>query len=66
MNNIVTDLRVPLTIKHVLNLMFITLNSPIVEEFNPMPYAKLWLQKHHNADDVLRGGVKKTKQTPSQ
>ncbi len=40
-------------------------NVPIVEEFNPMPDAKLWLQKHHNADDLLRGRVKKTKQTPS-
>ncbi len=46
--------------------MFITLNSPIVEEFNPMQNAKVWLPKYHNADDLLRGGVKKTKQAPSQ
>lgn len=46
MNLTITDLRTRLTIENVSDLMFISINSPTVEDFNPRPYVKIWLQDH--------------------
>lgn len=59
MNCIITDLRSSLTIPRTSNLLFLSLNGPAVEDFNPEPYAKLWLKTHLSADDQRRGGVTK-------
>lgn len=53
MNSIITDLRTKLIIPHTSNLMFISLNGPAVEDFNPEPYAVIWLKNHRSADDVV-------------
>lgn len=55
MNNIITDLRSVLLIPHVSNLMFISINGPALEKFQPESYVKLWLKEHRKATDKLRG-----------
>lgn len=53
MNNICTDLRNSLTVKHINDLLFISLVGPPVSEFKPDPYVKVWLRKgHRDANDT--------------
>jgi hypothetical protein len=61
MNLIISDLRNRLTIKNVSDLMFISINGPPVEDFNPRPYVKIWLRNHRSADSVPRGKEQKKK-----
>lgn len=61
MNITITDLRTRLTIENVSDLMFISINGPTVEDFNPQPYVKIWLQHHRSADSAPRGKAKKKK-----
>lgn len=49
MNLTITDLKTCLTIENVLDLMFISINDPPVENFNPQPYIKVLLRDHKSA-----------------
>jgi hypothetical protein len=57
MNLIVIDLRTCLTVQHVSELLFININGPPFELFNPKPYVLSWCINHRNA---LDNQVKKT------
>ena len=59
MNLTLTDLRTHLTIENVSDLIFISINDPPVEEFNPQPYVKIWLRDHRSANSAPRGKEKK-------
>jgi len=52
MNTICTDLRSRLTTNNIANLMFITINGPPLNSWNPDSYVKSWLAKHRSADDT--------------
>ena len=52
MNLICSDIRSTLTIKNISNLLFISLVGPPLAMFNPKPYVKEWLKRHHrHAED---------------
>lgn len=55
MNLTITDLRTRLAIENVSDLMFISINGPSVENFNPQPYVKVWLREHRSAESASRG-----------
>lgn len=59
MNLTITDLRTRLTIENVSDLMFISINGPPVEDFNPRPYVKIWLRNHRSAESAARGKEQK-------
>src|SRR6476469_9422312 len=52
MNNILTDLRSSLSIKHVESLMFIKLNGTPLAQFQALPYVKSWLFHHRSASET--------------
>lgn len=51
MNIICSDLRSKLTIKNISNLMFININRPPLNIWNPTKYVSSWLVQHRSADD---------------
>lgn len=51
MNNICTDLRSRLLIKNISNSMFININGPPLNKWNPKDYVESWLTSHRDADD---------------
>lgn len=52
LNLICTDLRCKLTINNIANLMFLNINGPPLQLWNPKPYVKSWLlNQHRSADD---------------
>lgn len=51
MNNICTELRSRLLIKNISNSMFININGPPLQRWNPKDYVKSWLTSHRDADD---------------
>lgn len=51
MNIICSDLRSKLTIKNISNLMFININGPPLNTWNPTKYVQSWLLQHRSADD---------------
>lgn len=53
MNNICTKLRSRLTIKHVASLMFINVNGPPLDEWEPKDYVSSWLVNHKNAEKII-------------
>jgi hypothetical protein len=52
MNLICTDLRTSLTTKNIANLMFLNINGPPLENWQPEEYVKTWLLKHRSAVDT--------------
>jgi len=52
MNNICTKLRSTLTIKHLASLMFINVNGPPLDEWEPKSYVSSWLVNHKTAEDT--------------
>jgi len=52
MNTICTDLHSRLTINNISKLMFIIINGPPLNIWNPDNYVKIWLAKHRSADDT--------------
>lgn len=52
MNILCSNLRNTLTVKHINNLMFVSLVGPPVKLFKPQHYVKLWLKTHRSADDT--------------
>lgn len=52
MNNICTKLRSTLTIKHVASLMFINVNGPQLDQWEPTNYVSSWLVNHKTAEDT--------------
>lgn len=52
MNLICNDLRTSLLIENINNLLFINMNGPPIEKFNPIEYAKVWLREHNNSDEM--------------
>jgi hypothetical protein len=59
MNLIATDTRSSLTTKHISNLMFLNINGPPIETFNPTSYTKTWIAKHRSADDTRSRQIQK-------
>ncbi|KAF0754597.1 E3 SUMO-protein ligase KIAA1586-like [Aphis craccivora] len=51
MNNICTKLRARLTMVNIANLMFININGPPLDNWNPEYYVKTWLVHHGTAED---------------
>jgi len=51
MNNICTDLRSRLLINNISNSMFININGPPLQRWNPRDYVESWLTSHRDADD---------------
>lgn len=51
MNNICTKLRARLTMVNIANLMFININGPPLDNWNPEYYVKTWLVHHRTAED---------------
>ncbi|XP_050064565.1 E3 SUMO-protein ligase KIAA1586-like [Aphis gossypii] len=51
MNNICTDLRSRLLINNISNSMFININGPPLQRWNPKDYVESWLTSHRDADD---------------
>ncbi|XP_014353043.1 E3 SUMO-protein ligase KIAA1586-like [Latimeria chalumnae] len=49
MNIIVTDLRATLSTNNISNLMFVNINGPPLELWNPKEYVKSWLMKPQSA-----------------
>lgn len=59
MNNVMTRERSSLAISRLANCMFLKINGPPIEKFNPAPYVLRWLaQGHHSA---LNSAKKKKK-----
>lgn len=52
MNNICTKLRARLTMKNISNLMFININGPPLEKWDPKDYVKSWMVSHRSAEDT--------------
>ncbi|KAF0746562.1 E3 SUMO-protein ligase KIAA1586-like [Aphis craccivora] len=52
MNNICTDLRSRLLIKNISNSMFININGPPLQRWNPKDYVESWLTSHRHADET--------------
>ncbi|CAI6350673.1 unnamed protein product [Macrosiphum euphorbiae] len=52
MNNICTKLRSTLTIKHLASLMFINVNGPPLDEWEPKSYVSSWLVNHKTAENT--------------
>jgi len=46
MNLTITELRTRLTIENISDLMFISINGPLVEDYSPQQYVKVCLQDH--------------------
>lgn len=51
MNNICTELRSKLTIQNISHLMFINVNGPPINKWNPETYVKSWITSHRTAED---------------
>ncbi|XP_050505351.1 E3 SUMO-protein ligase KIAA1586-like [Diabrotica virgifera virgifera] len=51
MNNMVTPSRNALTVAHVSSLMFIKIQGPPLQEWQPETYVTKWLRSHRSADD---------------
>jgi len=62
--NICTDLRSRLTINNISNLMFININGPPLNDWNPEDYVKSWLFNHRCAEDtrtkIARNNIEKS------
>ena len=52
MNLICTDIRLNLTTDNISNLLFININGPPTEMWNPVQYVKSWLLTHRSAEDT--------------
>ena len=52
MNLISTDLRARLLISNISNIMFINVNGPPLNQWNPESYVKSWLASHRSAVDT--------------
>lgn len=52
MNNICTKLRARLTMKNISNLMFVNINGPPLEKWDPKDYVKSWMVNHRSAEDT--------------
>lgn len=52
MNNICTKLHSMLTIKHLARLMFVNVNGPPLDEWEPTNYVSSWLVNHKTAEDI--------------
>lgn len=61
MNNICTKLRARLTIQNIANLMFVNINSPPIDKWDPEPYVKTWLFQHRSAEDTRTKPVQSNK-----
>lgn len=52
MNNIITPSRNTLTVSHVSALLFIKLQGPPLQKWEPEPYVITWLRSHRSAADT--------------
>ena len=56
MNLICTDLRSRLTVENMGALLFIKINGPPIDLFDPGKYVKIWLRTHNNAESGKNSG----------
>ncbi|XP_022182073.1 E3 SUMO-protein ligase KIAA1586-like [Myzus persicae] len=60
LNLICTDLRNKLTVSNIANLMFLNINGPPLNQWNPEEYVKSWLISQHRDADDTRTKILKT------
>lgn len=64
MNLIITDLRNNLLIQNVSNLLFIKINGPTLEDFDPKFFLKKWKENHRLATDNRTRKVQRKESDP--
>ena len=52
MNDIAWDKRNALHVQTVSDLMFLALNGPLLEKFEPLPYVRSWLEQGHRKSNT--------------
>ena len=56
MNLICTDLKSSLTVENTSALLFIKINGPLIDLFDPEKYVKIWLRTNNNAESGKNSG----------
>lgn len=56
MNDIAWDKRNSLHVETVSNLMFLALNGPPLEKFDPLPHVRSWLERGHRKSTAWVSG----------